>query len=157
MKKFLGIFFAVTQGTKKGETVCAFDVCSDGLFTAPDLGKLGLEHLRFKDLFSYWTYSTLDTGDIEDQEDPYGEKYQILQQFNDHYKNNFEHGWKVMVDEQIFWAWERDQPGECHNVDRKPRGFGPEYKCLSAVGVQVTTTFQNVRRKKVNDYMKYNR
>ena len=37
---FLGILFAVTQAPNKGGIVCAFDVCSDGLFTALDLEKL---------------------------------------------------------------------------------------------------------------------
>ena len=40
-------------------------------------------------------------------------------------------------------------------VDRKPRGFGPEYKCLSAVRVKLTTNFENVRSKEVNDKRKY--
>ena len=69
----------------------------------------------------------------------------MVQQFNDHYRNNFNHGWKVVVDERILWVWSRDQPGGGHKFDRKPRGFGPEYKCLSAVGVQVTITFEHVR------------
>ena len=38
---------------------------------------------------------------------------------------------------------------EGYNVDRKPRGFGTEYKRLSAVGVKVTTTFEHVRSKEV--------
>ena len=52
-----------------------------------------------------------------------------------------------MVDERIFLGWARDQPGGSHKVGRKLRGFGPEYKCLSAVGVQLTTTFEHVRNK----------
>ena len=39
-KLFLGILFSVTQAPKKGGIVRAFDVCSDGLFPAPDLGNL---------------------------------------------------------------------------------------------------------------------
>ena len=42
----------------------------------------------------------------------------MAQQFNDHYKNNFDHGWKVTVDERIFWGWARDQPVGCHKVDK---------------------------------------
>ena len=60
-----------------------------------------------------------------------------------------------MVDERIFWGWVRDQPGGGHKVDRKPRGFGTEYKCLSIVGVQETSTFEHVRTKKVNNKWKY--
>ena len=60
-----------------------------------------------------------------------------------------------MVDERIFWGWVRDQPGGGHKVDRKQRGFGKEYKCLSIVGVQVTTTFEHVRSKEVNNKGKY--
>ena len=75
----------------------------------------------------------------------------MLQQFNDHYKNNFEHGWKVTVDERILWGWERDQPGGCHKVYRKPIYFLPEYKYLSAVGVQLTTTFENVSSNNLNE------
>ena len=60
-----------------------------------------------------------------------------------------------MVDEQIFWGWTRDHPGGGHKVDRKPRGFGTEYKCLSVLGVQVTTTFEHVRIKEVEYRSKY--
>ena len=38
MKLFLGILFAVTQASKKGGIVRAFDLCSDGFFPDPDLG-----------------------------------------------------------------------------------------------------------------------
>ena len=79
----------------------------------------------------------------------------MVQLFNDNYKNKFEHGWKVMVDERILWVWESDQPGGDHKVDIKPRGFGPEYKCLSKVGFQVKTTFEHVRIKSVKDKRKY--
>ena len=58
---------------------------------------IGLKHWRFKELFSYWTYATLDYGDNKDQADTYWETYQIVQQFNDNYKNKFEHGWKITV------------------------------------------------------------
>ena len=57
----------------------------------------------------------------------------MIQQFNDHYKNNLECRWNVAVDERILWVWARDQPGVGHKVDRKPIVFGPEYKILSAV------------------------
>ena len=79
----------------------SFYGCSDGFFTAPDLLKPVLKHWCFKELFSYWKYATLDDGDNEDQSDPYWETDQILQRFNDHYKNKFEHRWKVTVDERI--------------------------------------------------------
>ena len=135
----------------------ALDVCSDGLFPASDLGKFGLKHWRFKEMFSFWTYATLGDGNNEDQADPYWATYQMIQLFNYHSKNNFEHGWKVTADERIFWGWARDQPGVGHNVDIKPRGFGPEYKYLSVVGVQVTTTFEHVIIKKLNYERKYNK
>ena len=48
-----------------------FDVCSDDLFTDPELGKFGLKHWRFKLLFYFWTYSTLEDGDNGYQVDPY--------------------------------------------------------------------------------------
>ena len=60
-----------------------------------------------------------------------------------------------MIDEQIFLGWARDQPGGGHKVDRKPRVFGPEYKCLSIVGVKVSTTFAHVTSKEVNNKSKY--
>ena len=60
-----------------------------------------------------------------------------------------------MVDERIFCGWARDQPGGGHKVDGKPRGFGTEYKCLSVLGVQVTTTFEHVIIKEVNNKRKY--
>ena len=128
MKNFLGIFFDVTQGPKKGGIVCVFDVCSDGLFHSHDLGNFGLKHCRFKQLFSYWTYDTVDDGDNEDQSDPYWSTDQIVQQLNDNYKNNFEHGGKISVYEHILLGWAQDQPGGGHKFDRKPRGVGPEYK-----------------------------
>ena len=79
----------------------------------------------------------------------------MVQRFNDHYKKNFEHCQKVTVDELILWGWTRDQLGGGHKVDTEPRGFGPEYKCLYAVGVQVTTIFEHMRRKEVNNKSKY--
>ena len=80
----------------------AFNVCSDGLFPAPDLVKFGLKHWRFKELFLYWTYATLAYCDNEYQADPYWAIDQMVQQLNDHYKNNFEHGLNITVDEHIF-------------------------------------------------------
>ena len=142
MKLFLGISFSVTQAPNKVGIVRAFDECSDGLFPAPNLVKFGLKHWRFKGLFSFCEYAALDDGNNEDQADPYWETDQMVQRFNDHYNINFDHGWKVTVYELIFWGWARDQPGVGRNFDIKPKGFGPEYKCLSAVGVQVTTTFE---------------
>ena len=59
------------QATKKGGIVCIFDVCSDFLFSAPDMGTFVLKYWHFKKLFPYWTYNTLDNGDNEDQADPY--------------------------------------------------------------------------------------
>ena len=40
MKLLLGIFFAIIQAPKKVGIKRAFGVCSDVLFTAPDLGNL---------------------------------------------------------------------------------------------------------------------
>ena len=79
----------------------------------------------------------------------------MVQQFNDRYKNKFGHGWKVTVDERILWVWACDLPVGGHKVDRKPRGFEPDYKCLSTVGLQVTTTFEHVRSKEVKSKRKY--
>ena len=86
---------------------------------------------------------------------PYYATYQMVQPFNYNYKDNFDYGWEVTVDERILWGWARDQPGGGHKVDKKPRGFRTEYKCLSAVGPQVLTTFEHERSKKVNDKKKY--
>ena len=98
MKLFLGILFAVTHAPNKGGILRKFDGCSDGLFPHPDLECFSLKHWRFKEFFSFWTYDTLDNGDNVDQSDTYWATYQMVQQFNDHYKNNFEHEWKVTVD-----------------------------------------------------------
>ena len=51
MKFCLGIFFAVTQATKKGGIKREFYVCSDRIFPAPDLEKFGLKHWRSKEFF----------------------------------------------------------------------------------------------------------
>ena len=56
----------------------AFDICSDGLFRAPDLGQFGLKHWRFKGVFYFCKYSTLDNGDNEDQSGPYWETDQMV-------------------------------------------------------------------------------
>eukprot|EP00957_Ditylum_brightwellii_P156601 11919047-Ditylum_brightwellii.AAC.1 len=56
---------------------------------------------------------------------------------------SFNHGWKVAYDECIFWGFMRNQPGGGHLCARKPCDFGPDYKCLSAVGINVTTTFEH--------------
>eukprot|EP00957_Ditylum_brightwellii_P098680 7516880-Ditylum_brightwellii.AAC.1 len=49
----------------------------------------------------------------------------------------------------------KNQPGGGHLCARKPHGFGPEYKCLSAIGINVTTTFEHVRNAKYNETRKY--
>eukprot|EP00957_Ditylum_brightwellii_P144688 11022346-Ditylum_brightwellii.AAC.1 len=49
----------------------------------------------------------------------------------------------------------RNQPGGGRLCPRKPHGFGPEYKCLSAVGFNVTTTFEHVRDANYNKTRKY--
>ena len=51
MKLFLGVLFSVAQSPKKGVIMRSFDVCSYGLFPAPDLGNFGLKHWRFKEFF----------------------------------------------------------------------------------------------------------
>ena len=71
MKIFLGIFFAVTQVSKKLGIKSAFYECSDGFFLTPNRGKFGLKHWHFKELFSYSTYASIDDGDNEDQADYY--------------------------------------------------------------------------------------
>ena len=48
---FLGICFGVTQAPKKGGINSAFDVCSDGLFPAHDMGKFGLKKWHFRAFF----------------------------------------------------------------------------------------------------------
>eukprot|EP00957_Ditylum_brightwellii_P109107 8323846-Ditylum_brightwellii.AAC.1 len=68
---------------------------------------------------------------------------------------NFEHGWKITVDKHIFWGFARNQPGGGHKCDHKPQGVGPEYKCLSAVGLNATTTFEHVCGKKHNNERRY--
>ena len=151
MRLFLGIIFSVTKAPKKGVFVSEFNVCSDGIIPASDLEIFGLKHWRFKKLFSHWIYDTLDDGDNAYQPYPYWETNQMVQHFNDHYRNNFEHGSNVTVDEGVFSVWACDQPGLGHKVDIKQRGFGPEYKYISAVGFLVTTTFEHVRSKEVND------
>eukprot|EP00957_Ditylum_brightwellii_P015558 1173390-Ditylum_brightwellii.AAC.1 len=44
----------------------------------------------------------------------------------------------------------RNQPGGGYLCARKPHGFGPEYKCLSAASINVTTTFEHVCNAKYN-------
>ena len=58
----------------------SFDVCSYGILPAPDLGKFGLKHWCFKELFYYWTWATLDDGDNEDRQNPIG---QHIKRYND--------------------------------------------------------------------------
>ena len=86
--------------------------------------KIWIETLALQNFFSYWTYPNLDDGDDQDQADPYWATDQMVQLFNDHYRNNFHHGWKVTIDKKIFWGWERDKPVGGHKVYIKPRGFG---------------------------------
>ena len=76
---FLGILFAVTQGPNKCVIVRAFDLCSDGIFTDSDLRKFVLKHWCFKEMFYYWTYTTLYNGNNKYQEENYWETDQMLQ------------------------------------------------------------------------------
>ena len=65
----------------------SFDVCSDGLCPAPDLGNFRLKQWRFKQIFSYWIYATLDNGDNEDQSESYWATDLMVKQFNYYFKN----------------------------------------------------------------------
>eukprot|EP00957_Ditylum_brightwellii_P082284 6256532-Ditylum_brightwellii.AAC.1 len=103
------------QAPKKGGITWAFDENNAGLF--PE----NVQHL---------TYAELAPGMTEDGMDPYWKTDQLIEHFNDHYRRHFEHGWK-------------NQPGVGHKCECKPQGFGPEYKCMSAVGINVTTTLEH--------------
>eukprot|EP00957_Ditylum_brightwellii_P064409 4888433-Ditylum_brightwellii.AAC.1 len=123
MRKFLGIFHAMIQAPKKGGVGHVFDRYSDGIYPAPDLGWFGLKHWCFKELLACWTYTEVPEGIPEEDLDTYWATDQLVDHFNKHCHNNFEHGWLVTVDERIFWGWARDLPDGGHSVDRKPRGF----------------------------------
>eukprot|EP00957_Ditylum_brightwellii_P080786 6144320-Ditylum_brightwellii.AAC.1 len=124
MRNFLCTLYTPTQSPRKSRVVGVFKEKSDGLYPVPDLGQS--ENVREEELDAYW------------------ETDQLVEQFNNaHYKEKFEHGWFVTVDECIFREWARDQPGHGHKVDHKHKGFGLEYKCLSSVGIQVTTSFEH--------------
>eukprot|EP00957_Ditylum_brightwellii_P187400 14272227-Ditylum_brightwellii.AAC.1 len=149
--KFLGCFYAFTQGPKKGGVLHTFEEHSDGLFPAPNLGRFGLKHWHWKELYKHLTYATVPCGANEDELDPNWATDQMVDQLNQHYCDNFNHGWKVIKDKQIFWIFMRDQPGGGKKYDQKPRGYGPKCKCLSSTDVNMTTTFEQVKSNKVND------
>eukprot|EP00957_Ditylum_brightwellii_P114122 8700376-Ditylum_brightwellii.AAC.1 len=111
MREFMGVLYAITQSPRKGRVVGAFKETSDGLFPSPNLGHFGLKHWHFKELFSNWPYATIPQNVREQELDVYWATGQFIEQFNLHYKINFEHGWLVTIDEQISWGWARDQPG----------------------------------------------
>eukprot|EP00957_Ditylum_brightwellii_P088443 6736497-Ditylum_brightwellii.AAC.1 len=53
MNMIVSCLFAVTQAPRKGGVLHAFDKQSDDLYPAPNLGRFGLEHWRFKELFNH--------------------------------------------------------------------------------------------------------
>eukprot|EP00957_Ditylum_brightwellii_P202101 15328594-Ditylum_brightwellii.AAC.1 len=99
------------------------------------------------------TYAELAPGMTGDGMDPYWKIDQLLERFNDHYRRKFEHGWKVTVDKRIFWGYMQNQSGGGHKCEHKPQGFGQEYKCVSDVGINVTTTLGHVQSKQINDQL----
>ena len=103
--------------------MCVFDVCSDGLFPAPDLGNLGLKHWRFRELFSYWIYYTLDNGDNEDQADPYWATDQMAQQFNDHCNNYLGMGEMLRLMKGYSGAWHMINQGEVTRLTENQEDF----------------------------------
>ena len=156
MKMFIGCMFAFTQSSKVGGMRKAFDEISDGLFPAQNLGRFGLKYRRFCDILSAWTFAELPKDKIEKDMDVYWRSDQLIDRFNEHYAKNFTHGSYVNVDERIFWFFGRNQPEGVKICDRKPRGTGQEFKTLSAVDCNVTTTFEQVRgNKEVSENRKY--
>ena len=143
MWRFVGCLGALTQSSKKGGVKKAFATESDGLFPALDLGRFGLKYWRWKELWRCWTFAELPEGMDESDMDPYWATDQLIERFNKHYTENFEHGFEITVDERIFWGYMLQH--SMHKVDRKPRGTGQEYKCLSAVDVRVTSHLEQVR------------
>ena len=144
MKHLLGVILAITQSSKVGGIGKAFEVQSDGLFPAANLGRFGMSHKRFKEVFNNWVFGDFSLED-EDNLDAYWETDQLIDRFNEHYKGSFHHSFRVNCDERMWWMFTRQQPGGVKKVDRKPRGTGQEAKTLSAGDIHVTTTFEHVR------------
>eukprot|EP00957_Ditylum_brightwellii_P065319 4954183-Ditylum_brightwellii.AAC.1 len=103
MDLFIGCLYALTQSSKKGGIVCVFNKQSDGLFPAPDLGRIGSEHWCFKELLRHWTFAEAPNGVEEDTLDYFWDTDQFMHCFHEHYCTYFEHSWKVTVDKRIFW------------------------------------------------------
>eukprot|EP00957_Ditylum_brightwellii_P085859 6531542-Ditylum_brightwellii.AAC.1 len=120
MYRFIACIFAVKQEPKKGGIIRAFDESNDGLFPALNLGRFGLKHWCWKEKIQHWTYAELAPGMTEDDMDPYWKTVQLIEHLNNHYRRNFEHGWKVTVDERIFWGYMWNQPGDGHKCERTP-------------------------------------
>ena len=151
MKLFVGCLFACTQTRKVGGITKAFETVSDGLFPAQDLGRFGLKLRRFQDIMRCWEFAD-DSAEGVDIDDDYWRTEKLFDRFNNHYAKLVTHGTYVNVDERIFWAYCRAQPGGVKICGRKPRGTGQECKTLSCIDMCVTTTFEHVRGNKNAEY-----
>lgn len=151
MEHFLGCLIAQHRSSKIGGVGKSFEVESDGLFPATNLGRFGMSHNRFKEIYRFWTFASPTKCGNVDTTDPYWDTDQLDDRFNDHYAMYFNHARDVNIDERMFWMFIRGQPGGPKVCDRKPRGTGQEKKCLSATDVHVTTQFEHVRNKTTNE------
>ena len=156
MGLFLGCMIAQTRSSKVGGVGRSFATLSDGLFPPQDLGRFGMGHKRYKEIYSNWQVAKeIKEGPKKtDTSDFYWPTDQLIDRFNEHYKKNFIHGRDVNVDERMWWFYGNAHAeaiaSGVHKVGRKPKDTGPEMNCLSACDVSVTTTFEHVRDPKRN-------
>ena len=151
MKLFVGCMFACTQTRKVGGITKAFEIVSDGLFPAQDLGKYGMSLRRFQYVMNCWEFADEEAEGV-DTTDLYWRTEQLFDRFNNRYASIITHGSYVNVDERIFWSYARSQPGGIKVCGRKPKGTGQEAKTMSCIDMAVTTTFEHVRGNAANPY-----
>ena len=58
----------------------------------------------------------------------------MVQLFNNHYKNNFDLGGEVTVDERVFWFWAHDQQGEVTRLIENQEALGQSINVYLQLG-----------------------
>ena len=152
IKAIVGILLASTQGPKRGVLGILFSTENNGLFPACKIQRFGMSQRRFWEVWSAFTCE-MNPVDIENS-DPYWPINGIISRFNEHYSQVFTCGWKVVVDESMWWHHCINLP-KTMKVGRKPRDTGSEVKCLADTITCVIVAVELVRDKTIHDQLEF--
>ena len=142
---FQGVLLAAAQGGFKGGFKRLFEAeTRKGLFPPLNIGRHGMTRDRFWELAVCWQCEPTPTVAVPTKD---WETSGLVRRFNEHYRDNFEVGRDVTIDESMFWNYIRGSPNKSI-VGRKPRDTGTELKDLAAADCNIVVALEVVKSKK---------